>query len=193
MEAAKETELVRRMKKGDRAAFDTLYAQYYDRLYRTACMITGNRADGEDVTQETFIKMYLHCKELKKEEQFRYWLYRILNRTAWQNARKQSREQPQEQILELADKSMTDSPVIQVLKDERDRVMIEAVRKLEYRQRTVVILHYYNGLGTKEIARVMECMEGTVKSRLFTARKNLKSLLKNEMKQEDRYEWISLE
>ncbi len=193
MEPSEEIELVRRMKKGERAAFDKLYAQYYDRLYRTACMITGNQADGEDVTQETFIKMYLHCTELKKEEQFRYWLYQIMNRTAWQLAKKLSREQPQEQILELADKSMTDSPVIQVLKDERDQVMIEAICKLEYRQRTVVILHYYNGLGTKEIARVMGCMEGTVKSRLFTARKNLKSLLKNKIGQEDRYEWISLE
>ena len=193
MEPSEEIELVRRMKKGERAAFDKLYAQYYDRLYRTACMIIGNQADGEDVTQEAFIKMYLHCTELKKEEQFRYWLYQIMNRTAWQLAKKLSREQPQEQILELADKSMTDSPVIQVLKDERDQVMIEAICKLEYRQRTVVILHYYNGLGTKEIARVMGCMEGTVKSRLFTARKNLKSLLKNKIGQEDRYEWISLE
>ena len=52
-----EVELVRRMKKGERTAFDALYARYYDRLYRTACMITGNQADGEDVTQETFIKM----------------------------------------------------------------------------------------------------------------------------------------
>ena len=70
MDTAEETELVRRMKQGERAAFDKLYEQYYDKLYRTACMITGNRADGEDVTQETFIKMYLHCTELKKDEQF---------------------------------------------------------------------------------------------------------------------------
>ena len=191
METAEEIELVRRMKKGERAAFDELYERYYDRLYRTACMITGNRADGEDVTQETFIKMYLHCAELKKDEQFRYWLYRILNRTAWQLAKKHSREEPEEKVLELADKSMTaDAPDMKMLKDERDRAMIEAVRKLEHRQRTVVILYYYNGLGTKEIARVMECMEGTVKSRLFTARKNLKSLLNNELEQEDIYVWL---
>lgn len=191
METAEEIELVRRMKKGERAAFDELYERYYDKLYRTACMITGNRADGEDVTQETFIKMYLHCAELKKDEQFRYWLYRILNRTAWQLAKKHSRETPQEEVLELADKSMAaDSPDLKVLKDERDRAMIEAVRRLEHRQRTAVILYYYNGLGTKEIARVMECMEGTVKSRLFTARKNLKSLLHNEIEQEDRYGWL---
>lgn len=191
METAEEIELVRRMKKGERAAFDELYERYYDKLYRTACMITGNRADGEDVTQETFIKMYLHCAELKKDEQFRYWLYRILNRTAWQLAKKHSRETPQEEVLELADKSMAaDSPDLKVLKDERDRAMIEAVRRLEHRQRTAVVLYYYNGLGTKEIARVMECMEGTVKSRLFTARKNLKSLLHNEIEQEDRYGWL---
>lgn len=193
LETAEEIELVRRMKKGDRVAFDTLYAQYYDRLYRTACMITGNQADGEDVTQETFIKMYLHCAELKKDEQFRYWLYRILNRTAWQLAKKHAKERPEERILELADRSMTDSPAEKVLKDERDRAMADAIRKLEYRQRTVVILYYYNGLGTKEIARVMECMEGTVKSRLFAARKNLKSLLTSEMEQEDQHAWISFE
>lgn len=191
METAEEIELVRRMKKRERAAFDELYERYYDKLYRTACIITGNRADGEDVTQETFIKMYLHCAELKKDEQFRYWLYRILNRTAWQLAKKHSKEMPEEQILELADKSiMTDSPDLKVLKDEQARAIIEAVRRLDYRQRTTVILYYYNGLGTKEIARVMECMEGTVKSRLFAARKNLKSLLYKEIEQEDGYGWL---
>ena len=69
METAKELELVRRMKKGE-------------------------RADGEDVTQETFIKAYLNCSKLKKEEQFRYWLYKILNRTAWQIAKKHAKERP---------------------------------------------------------------------------------------------------
>ena len=180
MEAEKELELVRRMKKGERAAFDELYEQYYDRLYRTACMITGNRADGEDVTQETFIKAYLNCGKLKKDEQFRYWLYRILNRTAWQIANRHAKERPEERILELADTSTADSPAVKVLQDEQERVIAEAIRKLEYRQRTAVILYYYNGLGTKEIARVMECMEGTVKSRLFTARKNLRTLLCDE-------------
>ena len=165
--------------------------ELYDKIYRY-CYFRLRQADlAQDVTQETFIKMYLHCAELKKDEQFRYWLYRILNRTAWQLAKKQSREKPQEQILELADKSMTaDSPDKIVLQDERDRAMNEAVRRLEHRQRTAVILYYYNGLGTKEIARVMECMEGTVKSRLFAARKNLKSLLTSEMEQEDRYGWL---
>ena len=86
--------------------------------------------------------------------------------------------------MELADTSTADSPTVKVLKDEQERAIAEAVRKLEHRQRTTVILYYYNGLGTKEIARVMECMEGTVKSRLFNARKNLRTLLENEMEQE---------
>ena len=138
MEAAEELELVRRMKEGERAAFDKLYEQYYDRLYRTA----------------------------------------------WQIAKKHAKERPEECILELADTSTADSPTVKVLKDEQERAIAEAVRKLEHRQRTTVVLYYYNGLGTKEIARVMECMEGTVKSRLFNARKNLRTLLENEMEQE---------
>lgn len=181
MDTAEETELVRRMKQGERAAFDRLYEQYYDRLYRTACMITGNRADGEDVTQETFIKVYLHCGKLKKDEQFRCWLYRILNRTAWQIAKKHAKERPEERILELADTSTADFPEDRMLQDEQGRAIVEAIRKLDYQQRTTVILYYYNGLGTKEIAGAMQCMEGTVKSRLFYARKNLRMLLKDEI------------
>lgn len=181
METAEETELVRRMKQGEREAFDRLYEQYYDRLYRTACMITGNRADGEDVTQETFIKVYLHCDKLKKDEQFRCWLYRILNRTAWQIAKKHAKERPEERILELADTFTADFPSDRMLQDEQGRAIVEAIRKLEYQQRTTVILYYYNGLGTKEIARVMGCIEGTVKSRLFYARKRLRMLLEDEM------------
>ena len=184
METAKELELVRRMKKGERAAFDELYEQYYDRLYRTACMITGNRADGEDVTQETFIKAYLNCNRLKQDGQFRYWIYKILNRTAWQIAKKHAKEQPDEHILKLADTSMSvflaDSPVVKVLQDEQEQSVAEAIGQLEYKQRTTVILYYYNGLSTKEIASVMGCMEGTVKSRLFTARKNLRIQLELE-------------
>ena len=130
MEAAEELELVRRMKKGERAAFDKLYEQYYDKLYRTACMITGNRADGEDVTQETFIKAYLNCGKLKKEEQFRYWLYKILNRTAWQIAKKHAKERPEERILELADTSTVDSPAVKVLQDEQERAIAKACRKV---------------------------------------------------------------
>lgn len=182
MDTAEETELVRRMKQGERAAFDRLYEHYYDRLYRTACMITGNRTDGEDVTQETFIKVYLLCGKLEKDEQFRCWIYRILNRTAWQTAKKHAKERPEERILELADTSTADFPENRMLQDEQGRAIVEAIRKLDYQQRTTVILYYYNGLGTKEIAGAMQCMEGTVKSRLYYARKKLRMLLEDEMK-----------
>ena len=95
--------------------------------------------------------------------------------------KKNSREQPDEQILKLADNAVTDSPIAQILKNERNQAIIQAVRSLDYRQRTVVILFYYNELGTREIASVMECMEGTVKSRLFHARKNLRSVLNKDI------------
>lgn len=188
LEAEQEAELVRRMKQGDRAAFDKLYEQYYDRLYRTACMITGSRTDGEDVTQETFIKAYLNCDKLKKDELFRYWIYQILNRTAWQIAKKHAKERPEEHIMELADTSTADSPANRILQDEQGRTLTEAIRRLEYRQRMTIILYYYNELGTREIAKVMGCMEGTVKSRLFTARKNLRLQLETEIQMEGAYE-----
>ena len=78
-----EEMLVAQMKLGDRQAFAELYDRYKPSVYRTACLISGNAQDGEDIMQETFIKAFVHCKELKSNKMFRYWLLRILNRTAW--------------------------------------------------------------------------------------------------------------
>ncbi len=183
-----DAELVRKMKNGDKQAFDMLYEKYKEVVCRTAYLITGSHADGEDVMQETFVKAYLHCQELKKDEQFRFWLFRILSRTAWQMAKRKSRECPDEHILEKADTGSTDSPDNAVLQMDRDSRIWQAVCRLEYRQRTAVVLYYYNGLTTKQIAQAMQCMEGTVKSRLYAARKKLRPLLSAEqLSEEDIY------
>lgn len=182
-----DAELVEKMKGGDKHAFDMLYEKYKDMVCRTAYLITGSHADGEDVMQETFIKVYLHCRELRKNDQFRFWLFRILNRTAWQMAKKQKREQPDEHILEKADKETAHSSDDALFQMDRDSRIWQAVSSLEARQRTVIVLYYYNGLSTKQIAQIMQCMEGTVKSRLYTARKRLYPLLLADLSKEDIY------
>ena len=108
---------------------------------------------------------------------FRYWLFRILNRTAWQLINSKKSEIPDETVLEQADQ--TGSLLIEdsFLKSEQANEVYQAVMKLDYKLRLVVILYYYNELSTKQIAQIADCYEGTVKSRLFTARKRLKQLL----------------
>ena len=82
---------VRRMIEGDEKAFDELYHAYSKKLYRMAYFITGNHSDSEDILQETFVKCYLHRKELKNLERFESWICQILVRTAWKMEKKKKR------------------------------------------------------------------------------------------------------
>ena len=167
-----EEALVAQMKRGDNDAFAQIYKQYRDLVFRTACLISGNAQDGEDITQETF--------KLKSDAMFRYWLFKILNRTAWQLLNRKKSEIPDETVLDKADtKGSLFTEDILLRKEEQTRVY-QAVMKLDYKLRLVVVLYYYNELSTKQIAKVTGCYEGTVKSRLFTARKRLKQLLPEE-------------
>ncbi len=173
--------LVRRMQAGDMDAFDQIFAMYQSRLLRTAWLISGNYADSEDIVQETFVKCYCNCGKLKNPAVFSAWLYQILTRTAWRYGRKQNRETPVEQFYdEDMQQDPDSSPLDQVLKKEVQQDLYRSILALDQKQRTVVILYYFNELSTKEIGRITGCLEGTVKSRLYTARKSLEQRLRKE-------------
>ena len=172
-------ELVRRMKEGDQEAFDQLVRYYYEKTLRMAYLISGNYADSEDIVQETFVKCFTYRARLKDPNKFEPWLYQIMTRTAWRVAGKSRREQPSEEIGRIQDEMAGEfsSPLENVLSSEERERLWRAVESLEIRQRTAVVLYYYNQMSTREIAKAMGCLEGTVKSRLFTARRNLRKLL----------------
>lgn len=180
-----------RMKHGDESAFDWLYSEYVGKLYRMAFFITGNQADSEDVVQETFVKCYLRKDSIRDVQAFEAWLYQILVRTAWKNQKSKKPESSLDEIIggEDGDAAMgqwiqtdreTAQPLEQVLKEEESWRIGQAIRKLEYRQRTVVMLYYFNDMSVEEIAGVTKSFAGTVKSRLFKARKNLRKILEEE-------------
>ncbi len=172
-----ETRLVESMKKGSRAAFDQIYESYCNQILRMAYLIVGNRADSEDITQETFIKCYLHCHELKNNAGFKAWLYQILTRTAWNYGRKASREYPDEEIEQTAERTDGVSVLDIVVHKEQAGELYKAIERLDIKYRTMIVYYYYNQMSTKEIAAACNCLEGTVKSRLFTARGQLKKYL----------------
>lgn len=172
-----EEELVRGLKKGDRISFDLLYEKYKNMALRTAYLITGNRSDSEDVVQDTFVKIWMHCRELKNEGGFKAWMMQILVRTAYKSGKKKSRELPDEEILKKADQSQGASFAERMIVREEAQAIAEAVRELPVRQRTVVALYYYQECSVSEIAGMLGIMEGTVKSRLHTARRILRGKL----------------
>lgn len=187
---------VRRMVAGDERAFDEIYHSYSRKLYRMAYFITGNHSDSEDILQETFVKCYLHREELKNPERFESWIYQILVRTAWKVEKKKKRageisyegilEQEEDSGSRMARQMKEDisaiNPLDACLQKESFAELGEMVKNLDIKYRTVVLLYYYNDLGTKEIAQIMGIFEGTVKSRLSKAR----SLLYRQLEKRER-------
>ena len=98
-----ERELIRQMKSGDRASFDQIYEKYHVPLFRSAYLICGNREDAEDVLQDTFVTCWLCIGQLRKEESFRCWIFRIMTQTARKRAKERSRQLPDEDIVNRID------------------------------------------------------------------------------------------
>lgn len=184
--------LVESMISGSEEAFDQLYRSCSPKLYRMAYFITGNRNDSEDILQETFVKCFLYRSKLKQAERFEPWLYQIMVRTAWRfERRKRGRSEVSfEGMLDYekgtgsAEGIRIDGkaagPLETVLKSETAEEIRMVLRRLDIKYRTVILLYYYNELSIREIADITGTLEGTVKSRLYKARKLLKGLLETE-------------
>lgn len=183
----KDEILVRQLKDGKSEAFDLLYEKYKNLAIRTAYLITGNLPDSEDIVQETFVKVYLHIAGLKNDSGFKPWMMQILVRTAYRAGRKSSREIPDDDMESRMENQAVISPLRQMMKREEAEMIYRAVASLPVKQRTVVVLYYYNDLSVAEIAELLECREGTVKSRLHTARKRLKGALSGKIEWQDGY------
>lgn len=179
--------LVARVQSGDVAAFDSLVKKYRERLYAVIYNLTSNREDAADLTQEAFIKAFTSIKRFKGNSAFFTWLYRIgVNATLSHLKRNRFRrffslEKIQEegshaQVLEtLAAKHKSEKGA---LLGELQEKLNEALQKLSPKHRTVVVLFEIEGLSHQEIAEVVDCSVGTVRSRLHYAKQQLQADLK---------------
>ena len=166
-----EEKLIPRILEGDQAAFEELYNAYSLRAYRTALLITGNVQTAEDTVQETFITCCRTLNRLKSPRAFPSYFYRILTRTAWRLSKA-------DRGTDLLDENSLMSAAAEMPKDYSD--LYEAIAALDKRLRTTVILFYFNDLPIRDIARITGVLEGTVKSRLHTARTKLYKIMEKE-------------
>ena len=182
-----ERELIQRMKSGDRAAFDQIYEKYHVPLFRSAYLICGNREDAEDVLQDTFVTCWLCIGQLRKEESFRCWIFRIMTQTARKRAKERSRQLPDEDIVNRIDQIAVSRRM--EAEDEYERtadktVIEEALSALDQASREVVVLYYYEEMSVREVAKTLGLLEGTVKSRLYFARRKMKKILQEGVRRE---------
>ncbi len=171
--------LAAQLREGSREAFDKLYEKYKNMAIRTAYLITGNPMDSEDVVQETFVKVWLHARELHSDSGFKPWMMQILVRTAYRMAKKSRREIPDDCVADRMKVTEDLSSLDQIIQTQEAEMIAAAVRSLPVKLRTVVVLYYYDSLSVKEIAAALGVLEGTVKSRLYTARRRLKVTLQD--------------
>lgn len=163
-----------KLKSGDKDSFDLLYEEYYLVLFRTALLILGNKEDAEDVLQDTFVSIYKNANTLSDFEKLRPWIFSILKNTSYTRYKKRKREFPDEFILDKAE----ESPVYLGEDDYAEKSEIQdALMNLKEKEREVLVLYYYNDFPIEEIAKILNTFKGTVKSRLYRARKNLKKEL----------------
>ncbi len=185
-----EARLVERWQAGDESAFTELYQLYKTPAIRAAYLITGSQCDSENVLQDTFLKCYQSIGSLRDARGFKSWFYRILTRTAWDYCKKRDRESPVADVFDAyqAKEPKARSSLDILAEREQERELLRAINRLPLKQKTVVILYYYNELSVGEIAAATGALAGTVKSRLFMARQNLRGQLADAEKGEAYHE-----
>jgi RNA polymerase sigma-70 factor (ECF subfamily) len=186
-----EQELVQRARRGDLAAYDELVRRYQERIYATVYHMTSNHEDANDLAQEAFIKAYQALKTFKGGSSFYTWVYRIaVNKTI--NFLKQRKNRSQMSLNDVDFNAEHDPDLVALISDRTPRREVgltelqeklnEAMQKLSEPHRLAVTLHDVQGMSHEEIAKVMDCNIGTVRSRLFYARQQLQAYLSDYLK-----------
>jgi len=180
-----DQELVERVQKGDKKAFDLLVIKYQLRLSKLVSRFLRNQSDVPDVVQEAFIKAYRALPNFRGDSAFYTWLYRIGINTAKNHLVAQSRKSPANSIdaQEAEDYGISEwlkeyaSPEREALAAELETTIHKAMGDLTPDLREAITLREIEGLSYEEIAAVMDCPVGTVRSRIFRAREAIDSKL----------------
>src|SRR3954464_11177640 len=186
-----ESELVARARTGDLSAYDDLIKRYQERIYATIYHMTANHEDANDLAQEAFIKAFQALKSFKGGSSFYTWVYRIaVNKTI--NFLKQRKNRTQMSLDDIDFNAEHDPDLVALISDKTPRRDIDltelqeklniAMQKLSESHRLVVTLHDVQDLSHEEIAKIMGCNIGTVRSRLFYARQQLQAHLSDYLK-----------
>lgn len=162
-----DDELVEGCKRGNLRAFERLYEIHASRMKSIAYHMLGSRSDAEDAVQETFLKVYRSVNAFSGQSSLGTWIYRILLNTCYDHGRKKQRLKERPQTTEIP--SGTNVPLRLSLQN--------AIERLNERQRTVFLLFEVEGLKHSEIATILSVPEGTSRTWLFEAKRELKRIL----------------
>ena len=172
-----DDELIARVAAGDSVALEALYTRHQPRIFRFIKRIVRDEAIAEELTNEVFVEVWRHARSYERRSLATTWLLSIAHNRAVSALRKRREESwDEDEAAELQDESDTSDVVMQ--KAEKGRMLRKCIDALPFDQREILDLVYYHELSVGEAGAVLNIPEGTVKTRLFTARKRLSELLK---------------
>ncbi len=186
-EQVTDQQLVKRVQKGDKHAFDLLVLKYQHKIFGLISRYVHDSSEVQDVAQEAFIKAYRAIGRFRGDSAFYTWLYRIAINTAKNYLVSRSRRPPDTDV-EIGDAEYFegsgklrggDSPEQELFKDELEKEVYGAIEQLPEDLRTAVMLREFDGMSYEQIAEVMQCPVGTVRSRIFRAREAIDSRICN--------------
>ena len=179
--------LVRRVKKGDYTAFDLLVLKYQSRVIATAFKFVKEKQLAEDIAQEAFIKSYKSIDSFREESSFYTWVYRITVNTA-KNYLLSSKRRDEVVISDLSqddsfypEKLDIDSPQEILKASELRDLIFETLSSLGEETRTALSLREFDGLSYEQIAEIVQCPVGTVRSRIFRGREVIEEVVGKHM------------
>ncbi len=183
---ANESEIIRQCRAGDTSGFDLLVEEHYTRVYNTALRMLGDPDGAADATQAAFVRAFRSLSSFRGDSSFSTWLYRITANVCLDELR----NRPQEPVSlifvsdedeEPQERSIPDNrtePGSRVARNERQRVVHQAIGELAAEHRVVLVLYDIEGFSYKDTAHILGIPVGTVKSRLNRARCALKEVLR---------------
>ncbi len=179
-----ENDLIKKCRKGNREAFNALFARYQTQVINIAYGMLSDREDAYDAAQETFVRVYRNIESFKEQSSFSTWLYRITANVCSDILRKRKKHANVLSIngmsdglkdFDVRDESPTPEDVAEL--DERQRAVRAAIAELREEYRAVITLCDVEGMSYDEISRILSLPTGTVKSRINRARNALKKIL----------------
>jgi RNA polymerase sigma-70 factor (ECF subfamily) len=199
MSAARtDKELVARVQRGDKAAFDLLVRKYQHKVASLISRFVKDQSEVMDVSQEAFIKAYRAIHGFRGESAFYTWLYRIAVNTAKNYLASRSRRPPSSDIDNMDAENFgsadalreMDTPERLLMRDQLQELVFETLESLPDELKTALSLREFEGLSYEEIAEAMRCPVGTVRSRIFRARAAIDKAIAPLMKQHDHEEAV---
>lgn len=181
-----DTELVERVQRGDKKAFDLLVLKYQHRIVKLVSRYVKEPSDALDIAQDAFLKAYRALPRFRGDSAFYTWMYRIAINTA-KNYLASHARRPREVEMNSLDGEQTEAeialkdegtPEHLLLRDEIQQTIVRTIEQLPEDLRTAITLRELEGMSYEEIAEAMDCPIGTVRSRIFRARAAIDSKLK---------------